>query len=628
MTVVAAYARVSTERQAEAQTIAQQVERVQAYAATQGWSLADGQIYRDDGCSGARLDRPALDRLRDVVADGTIDIILITSPDRLARRYAYQVWLLEEFERAGCRVVFLERPPSDDPQDTLVIQIRGAVAEYERTVIADRMRRGRLAALRAGRLLPWTVPPFGYRLDPQRPRDPTGVQVDDGAAAIVQRIFTWYVEEGLTLYGIAQRLIAEGIPTPSGKPFWNPSSVRKILTNHTYQGVAYGNQKQMVPAKRRHPLIGREPKTAGGESCRLRPSEDWIGVPVPAIISAERFAQVQDRLARNQQWATRNTRGEYLLRRLLSCRRCGLAHNVWNNGRYAYYRCRGMDVLANRGRRDPCHARQLPTDRLDALVWADLCALLTEPAVLDDAIRRAREGRLTTHERAARAQDIRRRRMQVQRQTQRLLDAYEAELLTLDDLRARRARLDERLAGLAREEQALTAAAVQEGQLQELATRVEEFRATIAQGLDQAPFALRRQLVELLIDRVVVDAPGVEIRYVIPLSGAARRNGVLRPHHRTAEQGGEAPHRCGGHLPHPGGGHPAGGGGAGRAARRVANRPPLLQRRVARGPRPGAGARRPSPAGGRLTTVPQEEEPHGGQCTHLTGHYPLIRWTS
>jgi site-specific DNA recombinase len=84
---------------------------------------------------------------------------LITSPDRLARRYAYQVWLLEEFERAGCAVVFLERPPTDDPQDALVIQIRGAVAEYERTVIADRMRRGRLAALRAGRLLPWTVPP-------------------------------------------------------------------------------------------------------------------------------------------------------------------------------------------------------------------------------------------------------------------------------------------------------------------------------------------------------------------------------------------------------------------------------------------------------------------------------------
>src|SRR5215216_619949 len=204
---VALYARVSTERQAESQTIEQQLERLHAYAAQQAWLIGAEQTYRDDGVSGARLDRPALDRLRDAVARGDVDRVLITSPDRVARRYAYQVWLLEEFERAGCRVIFLERPPTGDPQDALVIQIRGAVAEYERTVIADRMRRGRLAALRAGRLLPWTVPPFGYRLDPTRPRDPAGVRVDDEAAAVVRRIFSWYVEDGLTLYRIAQRLI-------------------------------------------------------------------------------------------------------------------------------------------------------------------------------------------------------------------------------------------------------------------------------------------------------------------------------------------------------------------------------------------------------------------------------------
>src|SRR5215208_7143576 len=202
---VALYARVSTERQAESQTIEQQLERLHAYAAQQAWPIGPEQTYRDDGVSGARLDRPALDRLRDAVARGDVDRVLITSPDRLARRYAYQVWLLEEFERAGCSVIFLERPPTGDPQDVLVIQIRGVVAEYERTVIADRMRRGRLTALRAGKLVPWTVPPFGYRHDPLRPRDPTGLQVDDDASRVVRQIFTWYIEDGLTLYGIAQR---------------------------------------------------------------------------------------------------------------------------------------------------------------------------------------------------------------------------------------------------------------------------------------------------------------------------------------------------------------------------------------------------------------------------------------
>ena len=304
------------------------------------------------------------------------------------------------------KVIFLDRPPTGDPQDVLVIQIRGVVAEYERTVIADRMRRDRLAALRAGQLVPCTVPPFGYRQDPLRPRDPAGVQIDEDDAHVVRQIFTWYIEDGLTLYGIAQRLIDRGIPTPTGRPDWNPSSVRKILMNATYRGVAYGNQKQMVPAKRRHPLLGREPRGEGGESCRLRPVEEWIGVPVPSLIDDARFTLAQARLQRNQQWATRNTRGEYLLRRLLSCRWCGLAMSVWNNGRYAYYRCKGMDVLAMRGRREPCHARQIPTSRIDALVWDDLRQLLSEPAVLTDAVQRFRDGWLSGEERQAHRRDL------------------------------------------------------------------------------------------------------------------------------------------------------------------------------------------------------------------------------
>jgi site-specific DNA recombinase len=546
---IVAYARVSTDRQAEKQTIDQQIERLQTYAQHQGWQLSRELIYEDDGYSGARLDRPALDRLRDSIANGAVDTVLITSPDRLARRYAYQVWLMEEFERAGVQVIFLERPPTGDPQDALVIQIRGVVAEYERTVIADRMRRGRLAALRAGRLVPWTVPPFGYRQDPLRPRDPTGVQIDDDAAHVVRQIFTWYIEEGLTLYGTAQRLIARGIPTPTGRPYWNPSSVRKILINPTYRGMAYANQKQTVPAKRRHPLIGREPRGQGGESYRLRPEHEWIGVPVPALIEADRFAQAQQRLQRNQQWATRNTRGAYLLRRLLSCRWCGLAMNVWNNGRYAYYRCRGMDVLANRGRREPCHARQIPTARIDELVWKDVCQVLSEPAVLQDAVERFRDGWLSGSERDAQRRDLRRRRAQIQRRIERLVDAYQAEALTLDELQTRRSQLETRLAEVIRDDQVLEAETIQRDHLQNVGARVEDFRAAIADGLEQASFAQRRALVELLIDRLVVDGEDVEIRYVIPLSGTARRKGVLRPRYRTLEQGGQTPHRCRGHLP-------------------------------------------------------------------------------
>jgi site-specific DNA recombinase len=191
---------VSTDRQAAAQTIAQQVEALRHYAAQQGWPLAPEHEYRADGYRGARLDRPALDRFRDAVLHGGIDLIWVTSPDRLARRYAYHVWLLEEFERLGCRWQFLDRPLTGDPQDALVIQMRGAVAswaEYERTLIADRMRRGRLAALRAGRLLPWSTPPYGYRADPLCPRDPAGLRIEEQEADSIRQICAWYVEEGL-----------------------------------------------------------------------------------------------------------------------------------------------------------------------------------------------------------------------------------------------------------------------------------------------------------------------------------------------------------------------------------------------------------------------------------------------
>ena len=184
-------------------------------------------------------------------------MILITSPDRLARRYAYQVWLLEELARAGCEVVFLERPPSDDPQDALLVQIRGAVAEYERTVIADRTRRGRLAALQVERLLPWSTPPYGYRADPEAGRDPARLIVDAERAAVVRQIFAWYVEEGLTLRAIARQLSVTGTPTANGLARWDPSTVRGILRNTSYRGVAYGNREQRAPARRRYPLSAR-----------------------------------------------------------------------------------------------------------------------------------------------------------------------------------------------------------------------------------------------------------------------------------------------------------------------------------------------------------------------------------
>jgi site-specific DNA recombinase len=234
-------------------------------------------VFRDDGYSGAVLARPGLDRLRDAVKGRELDRVLVTAPDRLARNHVHQMVLLEEWAHAGCAAEFLDRPMSDDPHDHLLLQIRGAVAEYERTLIAERMRRGRLAKLRAGVLLPWTHAPYGYRVSPDRPRDPKGVTTDPAEAAVVAELFAMYREPGASLRRLALHLDRRGVPTPSGTPRWSSPTIRGILRNPVYTGQVYAlRTRYRAPTHRRsatHP-IGRPHGTAAptARPCHGRPT--------------------------------------------------------------------------------------------------------------------------------------------------------------------------------------------------------------------------------------------------------------------------------------------------------------------------------------------------------------------
>jgi site-specific DNA recombinase len=513
---VAVYARVSTTRQAQAQTIEQQLDRLRAAAAERGWVLDERHVYRDDGYSGASLGRPGLDRLRDHAALADLDVVLVTAPDRLARNYVHQVLLIEELATHGCGVEFLDRPMSSDPHDQLLLQIRGAVAEYERTLIAERMRRGRQAKLRAGTLLPWTTPPFGYRLDPERPRDAAAVRVEPGEAVLVAQLFDWYLEPQATVCRLARRLTELGVATTRGKPWWNAASVRGILRNPAYTGRALTNRTQVAPARQRKSAM----LPAGpGVSHAPRPAEDWIEVPVPPIVSEEIFAQVQAKLDANQQSAPRNTRHEYLLRALVSCGACRLSCSARQSAAgYRYYLCRGRTDPLRVAQGQRCTTRYIPAGQLDELVWADLCALLTDPAQVAHALARARGGAWLPQELQARQATTRKALGQLDRQQQRLLDAYLAQVIGLDELQRKRHELDRRHATLAAQQRQLDAAAEQRLELSAVADGIERFCQTIRAGLATATFTQRRQLAELLIDRVVVTDGEVEIRYVLPTS--------------------------------------------------------------------------------------------------------------
>ena len=510
----AIYARVSTTRQARTQNTDQQLERLKAYAKRRGWTFEEDQLYLDEGYSGASLNRPGLDALRDAAAMAEFEVLLITAPDRLARKYVHQVLLIEELQQRGCRVEFVERPMSQDPNDQLLLQIRGAVAEYERTLIAERMRRGRLAKLRAGELLPWVRVPFGYRTDPEKPRDPAGLRIDEYEAAIVRQMFAWYLEQGATLGSIARRLIESGVPTPTGKSDWSRSTVRGILKNPSYVGEAYGNRTHLVPAsKRKSPLT----PVGSGVTCKRRPEEEWIPISVPAVVDLEVFELVAEKLSHNQKHASRNNKSHhYLLRSLVGCGVCKQGSNArttWD-GR-SYYVCRGHNAVVPERR---CRTRHVPAVRLDELVWEDLCKVLSHPKHIRNALHRAYRGEWLPQELKARLRTMDQAIAHVERQKRRLLEAYLGGVLELPELRRKREELDGRSESLLAQKRQLEASANERMELAKIADSIERFCEQVRSGLDNATFEQKRALVELLIDQVVVIDEEVEIRYVIPTS--------------------------------------------------------------------------------------------------------------
>ena len=510
----AIYARVSTPRQARDHKIDQQVARLERHAEQQGWATDGRLIYIDEGYSGASLNRPGLDALRDAAAMAEFEVVLVAAPDRLARNYIHQVLLLEELQGRGCRVEFLERPMSQDPNDQLLLQIRGAVAEYERTLIAERMRRGRLAKLRSGQLLPWLRVPFGYRTDPERPRDPAGLRVEEYEATIVRQMFAWYLEQGATLGGVARRLVAAGVLTPTGKISWSRSTIRGILKNHAYVGNAYGHCTHLVPAKaRRSPL---EPVGAG-LTAKRRPEEEWIGVSVPEIVERETFDLVQQKLSHNRKFAARNNKSHrYLLRALVSCGTCGRGSNArtsWD-GR-SYYVCRGHSEIVAEQR---CRARHAPGARLEELVWEDLCEVLTHPEHTKHALRRAHGGEWLPQELKARLENVGKAIAHTEGQRERLLEAYLGGVLELAEFERKRKELQGRTDALLAQERQLDASARERTELAAIADSIEEFCEQVRAGLAHATFEQKRRLVELLIDRVIVNDEEVEIRYAVPTS--------------------------------------------------------------------------------------------------------------
>ena len=216
------YARVSSDQQAEAHTVESQVAALRERVAADGLVLPEAMQFIDEGYSGATLVRPALERLRDVVAAGAVDRLYVHSPDRLARKYAYQVLLVEEFRRAGVEVIFLNRALGQSPEDDLLLQVQGMIAEDERAKIIERHRRGKRHAARAGGVHVLSGAPYGSRyVSKYAGGGQARYDIVPEEARVVRQVFDWSARDRLSIGEVWRRLTQAGEVTRTGTIAWD-----------------------------------------------------------------------------------------------------------------------------------------------------------------------------------------------------------------------------------------------------------------------------------------------------------------------------------------------------------------------------------------------------------------------
>ena len=382
---VALYARVSSQKQAEEETIQSQLHELRKRIAIDQQHIQAELEFCDDGYSGAELLRPQLERLRDRVALGMVDRLYILSPDRLSRRSPHLAILVEEFKQHRCEVVFLNHAGfGETAESNLLIQMQGVIAEYEREKILERTRRGRKYSAQSGNLSVFGRAPYGYTYFRQSDGQAARWEVDPIRSEHVKMIFGLVVQKRMSLSKIVSYFREQSIPTAKGKPVWDTATIRGILRDPAYYGTALSGKTQRFARenvgrpKKGMPAIPRQAKVG-----RPRVDGEKFEIAVPAIIDRELFNEAQLIMEKNRkQQRERQVNTRYLLSGLLTCGACGSAfcarrHN--NNDKYIIYRCIGADKYRRKGQ-DVCSATSVKGLELEDLVWTEITKLLTDPA--------------------------------------------------------------------------------------------------------------------------------------------------------------------------------------------------------------------------------------------------------
>jgi site-specific DNA recombinase len=508
----AIYARVSSIKQKEGENIQSQISVLNEYAQKNSYIIPNGWIFKDEGFSGSILQRPALDSLREIVQEGLVDAVLVYSPDRLSRKYAFQLLLEIEFQKHDVELVFLNTPKAMNPEDQLALHFKSIFAEYERAQIAERCRRGRNYRAKQGCVSVIPTAPFGF--------DYVGKSVAsipqyivNKDAWIVKKIFSYYTEKHISISRICRELENEGILSPKRKKRWCTTTVRDILKNEAYIGTAYFGKTE--PSKG---VEGRIIRTPTGEkrnrptsASKSRPKELWIPIKVPQIISENDFEIAQNKLVENKKKSSRNTKKPSILQGLLVCGYCkGSYYKKARSSKYAYYSC---------GRRlygESCCGPSIKQQELDDIVWKHVTDLLKEPCLIEaEMLRRVEESESNTKNELA-IKDLEKEHIRISKARDKLLDAYqEGETLTLDELKKRLHGLDLKCKAVLKEKKSLENLKTQKTRITNMNNHIESLRLQI-ENSQNLSISDKQNVLRLLIDEIVITSDEVDIRHCIP----------------------------------------------------------------------------------------------------------------
>jgi site-specific DNA recombinase len=521
---VAFYARVSSEQQAEDGTIESQIAALRERIQQDGYRLSEEMVFIDNGYSGTTLIRPALERLRDTVALHGLNRLYVLCPDRLARKYAYQVLLIEEFQGLGVEMVFLNHTAGETAEDHLLLQMQGMIAEYERAKILERSRRGKRHAARVGEVSVLSGAPYGYRYISKRDGDGQArYEIKADEAEVVRQIYWWMGIERASIGEISRRLKQARVVSPRGKTYWDRTTIWGILKNPAYKGsAAFGKTQAGALRPRLRAQRSRALQPRRGVSIYDRPQGEWSSIPVPALVEEDLFVTVQSQLQENRRRARQSQRGaHYLLQGLLVCGQCGYAYygkpvsqkSAKGNVRdYAYYRCIGTDAYRFGGERI-CENLQVRTDLLDQQVWEEVCDLLQDP----QRLKQEYERRLNTPGKENENLLVIQSQMsKIQQGMTRLIDSFAEGYLQKQEFEPRITRMRQRLVDLEKQAQQITEEETIQTQFKLAICRLEEFHEKVKEGLAEADWQMRRDLIRTLVKRVEVGKDEVKIVFRIP----------------------------------------------------------------------------------------------------------------